>query len=199
MIIKKMLCKNFYNGRNGHKPEAVVIHISAGSLTSMDNWFQTPGSGASSHYGIGKEGSIHQYVEEINGAWTNGLRWINGVAYDSKGRAVNPTAKIVLAKAGVNPNYYTITIENEGLDLSNHTEIQLKTLIELIRDICGRYNILMDRDHILGHFEIDPLNRPFCPSPDHSIMDEIVSLCNTQQEQMVAVPKRLLLELKNYI
>ena len=38
----------------------------------------------------------------------------------------------------------------------------------------------MDRDHIIGHFEIDAVNRPYCPSPDHSIMDKIVGLLDNK-------------------
>jgi len=122
MNITKKLCKNF-SEREGYKPELIVIHISAGSLTSMTSWFQTPNSQASAHYGVGKDGSVLQYVEEDKKAW-------------HAGRVNNPTFK--LYKQGVNPNLYTIGIENEGMDLKNHTELQMKSLCELIKDIGAR-------------------------------------------------------------
>jgi N-acetyl-anhydromuramyl-L-alanine amidase AmpD len=138
----------------------------------MDNWFSTPGSQASAHYGVSKDGKVvNQYVDESKMAWANG-------------RVNNPT--FTLYKPGVNPNLYTVSIENEGQDLSQAPEAQLQLLCELITDICKRHNIPMNRDHIIGHFQIDGINRPYCPSPNHSIMDKIVSRLETT-EQMVAV------------
>jgi hypothetical protein len=42
-----------------------------GYLTSTDNFFQLPASAASAHYGIGADGTIHQYVDEDNGSWSD--------------------------------------------------------------------------------------------------------------------------------
>jgi len=182
MNIKKNLVANF-SSREGYIPSVIVIHISAGSLTSMTSWFSTPNSQASSHYGIGKNGTILQYVEEENKAWT-------------QGRVNNPSFK--LYKPGINPNLYCISIENEGQDLQHATEIQKQTLLELIKDIAKRWNIPLDRDHIIGHFQIDAINRPHCPSPNHAIMDEIVALLKVE-EDTVEVPRRLLLELSKYL
>lgn len=179
--ITKKLCNN-WSEREGYKPELIVVHISAGSLTSMTNWFSTPNSQASAHYGVGKDGSILQYVEEDKKAW-------------HAGRVNNPSFK--LYKQGVNPNLYTIGIENEGQDLQFAPEIQLKSLCELIKDISKRHNIPMDRDHIIGHFQIDAINRPYCPSPNHSIIDKIVGMLN--EEQLVSVPRKLIEDLSKYL
>lgn len=158
--ITKKICKN-WGERKGYKPEIIVIHISAGSMTSMTSWFNTPNSSASSHYGVGKDGSILQYVEEDKAAWTCG-------------RVNNPSFK--LYKPGVNPNVYTINIENEGQDLSKAPEIQLHVLAHLVKEIATRYNIPLDRDHVIGHYEIDIVNRPYCPSVDHSIMEKLMDV-----------------------
>lgn len=82
------------------------------------------------------------------------------------------------------PQPYTISIENEGYNLANAPETQMKTLYELIKDVAGRYNIPIDRDHIIGHFEVDGVNRPFCPSPDHAIMERVV---NSLSDDLVCV------------
>ncbi len=156
-IIKKPV-KNF-SEREGHKPEIIVVHISDGSLPSMTSWFSTPVSQASAHYAVGKDGSILQYVEEDKKAWHSG-------------RVNNPTFK--LYKKGLNPNLYTIGIENEGYDLSLAPEKQLNSLSKLIKDVATRWNIPIDRDHIIGHYQVDGINRVNCPSPDHSILDKIV-------------------------
>jgi N-acetyl-anhydromuramyl-L-alanine amidase AmpD len=172
-----------FSEREGYKPELIVIHISAGSLTSMDSWFNTPNSQASAHYGVGKDGvTVHQYVQEDKKAW-------------HAGRVNNPS--FTLYKPGINPNLYTIGIENEGLDLDKAPVEQIRTLCELIKDIAARWNIPLDREHIIGHFQIDAINRPNCPSPNHAVIDEIVALLKTVDN--VSVPRKLLVEISKFL
>ena len=52
---------------------AIVDHIMSGTLLGTDSWFLNPASKASSHYGIGKNGEIHQYVDLDCPAWANGV------------------------------------------------------------------------------------------------------------------------------
>nr|UWG27300.1 MAG: N-acetylmuramoyl-L-alanine amidase [Bacteriophage sp.] len=61
---------NHYQGRNGHAITHITLHIMVGHLTGTDNVFQHPG-GASAHYGIGADGTIHQYVNEKDGSWSD--------------------------------------------------------------------------------------------------------------------------------
>lgn len=62
---------NHYNGRGGYHVDHITLHIMVGYLTSTDNFFQLPASTASAHYGIGGDGTIHQYVDESNGSWSD--------------------------------------------------------------------------------------------------------------------------------
>ena len=41
----------------------IVEHVMQGSLTGTDHWFQNPNAQVSAHFGIGKDGSVHQYVD----------------------------------------------------------------------------------------------------------------------------------------
>lgn len=61
---------NHNNGRCGYHVDHITLHIMVGYLAGTDNVFQKPG-GASAHYGIGGDGTIHQYVGEVNGAWSD--------------------------------------------------------------------------------------------------------------------------------
>jgi N-acetyl-anhydromuramyl-L-alanine amidase AmpD len=61
---------NFWVGRKGYRPEAIVIHIMDGTLIGTDSWFANHTSQVSAHYGIGKNGEIHQYVQENDTACT---------------------------------------------------------------------------------------------------------------------------------
>ena len=62
---------NYAIGRNGKKIEMITIHHMAGVLTAEEcgSIFQNKNRIASSHYGIGKDGRIGQYVDEENTAY----------------------------------------------------------------------------------------------------------------------------------
>lgn len=160
ITVVKKYTPNFTVGRKNNIPEAIVIHVMDGTLIGTDSWFENPFSGVSSHYGIGKTGEIHQYVEESNTAWHA------GVVY-------KPTWKMM--KPGLNPNLYTIGIEHEGTANSTWTDALKESSAKLIKDICTRYNIPIDRDHIIGHYEISA-KKPNCPAENKSIIEELISL-----------------------
>ncbi|MEW9671307.1 N-acetylmuramoyl-L-alanine amidase [Ammoniphilus sp. 3BR4] len=139
-------------GGDRHAAALIVLHTMAGSLAGTLAHFQHPNSKVSSHYGVGKKGEIHQYVQETDGAWTNG-------------RILKPSAKQILLR-GSNPNRYTITIEFEGKDRGGAIdEAQYQAGLWLIRQIASRWNIPMTREYIIGHYEIDSVNKPNCPGP----------------------------------
>lgn len=182
MNIQKQICSN-WSERGDYKPEIVVIHISTSTIASAKSWFNTPTSWASSHFITGKDGSIVQFVEEDKKAWANG-------------RVNNPTFK--LYKPNVNPNVYSLSIENEGTDLSIAPETQHKALTELLHYLCDKYAIPKDRDHIIGHYQIDGINRINCPSPKHSIMEKIVARLqpeNTPNKQEIKQQIKNLIDL----
>ena len=61
---------NHYQGRNGYHITHITLHIMVGHLTGTDSIFSRP-NGASAHYGIGANGTIHQYVHENDGSWSD--------------------------------------------------------------------------------------------------------------------------------
>lgn len=61
---------NHYNGRNGLTITHITLHIMVGHLAGTDSVFRYP-NGASAHYGIGADGTIHQYVSENDGSWSD--------------------------------------------------------------------------------------------------------------------------------
>lgn len=154
---------NFTLGRNGQKPETIVIHCMDGTLIGTDSWFNEQISNVSAHYGIGKNGEIHQYVLEQNQAWHAGV-------------VTNPTWSLI--KQGINPNTYTIGIEHEGLARDIWTPEMKKASSTLIKDICTRWSIPIDRKHIIGHYEINSVKKPNCPAYNKEIIDELITMAN---------------------
>ncbi len=164
--MKQIPSPNFTKGRKS-PISMVVIHIMAGSLIGTDNWFSQKVSQASSHYGVGFNGEVHQYVQEGDTAWHSGV-----------------VRSPLIALQGSNPNDYAIGIECEGSDLSKAPQSQIDAIIALLKDICKRNNIPIDRQHIVGHYQINSVTRANCPATDKSILDTIVkkahsSICPT--------------------
>jgi hypothetical protein len=150
-------------GRQGYRPEAVVIHIMEGSLRSCDSWFNTPASKVSAHYGVGRDGTVHQYVGESDTAYHAGRRF-------------QPTW--ALLKPDVNPNLYTVGIEHEGWGGDPWPEAMYGASASLVRDICSRWAIPIDRSHIVGHREI--YGRKSCPG-QRVDLDRLVALARERE------------------
>jgi len=131
--------QNFHPGRRGFKPRAIVIHIIVGSLESAGMTFQNAHSSVSAHYGVGKSGNVHQFVDEGNTAFHAGI-------------VVEPTWRLI--ERGVNPNFYTIGIEHEGQPQDPWPDDQYRASAALVREIAGRWQIPLDRDHVIMHREI---------------------------------------------
>lgn len=139
---------NFVAGRNGYRPEAIVIHIMEGSLTGTDQWFGGDnikyGIYSSAHEGIGKNGDVHVWVEPDDTAYHAGR--VN--------QPVWPGIKKNAFGGIINPNKYTYGIENEGFRGERWTEEQIVSLVERVRLVCARFQIVPSRQTIVSHHEI---------------------------------------------
>jgi N-acetylmuramoyl-L-alanine amidase len=157
---------NYSKGRNGKKIIAICNHITAGQFPGCQNWLCNPKAKASSNYLITRTGKIIQLVKDEDTAWANGgVNKPSWTLYD-----------------GTNPNRYTISIEHEGYGSNggdgNLTEQQYQATLCLHRQLINKWNIPIDRNHIIGHFEIDKINRPNCPGkafPWDRLMKDLTS------------------------
>ena len=86
----------------------------------------------------------------------------------------------------INPNYYTIGIEHEGSEDSEWTEEMYNSSAALIKDICTRWGIPLDRKHIVGHHEIFSLKT--CPGHKADINKLITLAGGNVAAAAVAVP-----------
>lgn len=62
---------NHYQGRNGYKVDHITLHIMVGGLWGTDTCFRDPDFKAASHYGVGADGTILQWVSEADGSWAD--------------------------------------------------------------------------------------------------------------------------------
>lgn len=173
--MKQIPSPNFFKGHKGYKRIAVVMHVSTSTIESMDSWFSTPKSQVSAHYGVSKIGKVHQYVSEDNSSWAEGV-------------VKKPTWKLI--RKGINPNYYTISIEFEG----NKDDVWTKEMKDagrkLIKAICTRHNIPVDRQHIISHHEID-YAKPIIKDKVDEMVSSLQSKNKTAYEMLVDIAKTL--------
>jgi len=140
-----------HSSSKGYKTIAIVNHIMEGTLLGTDSWFANPVSQVSSHFGVGKDGVIHQYVDLKYPAWANG--------------GVNKPSWPLLIP-GVNPNYYTVSIEHEGDSGDVMPEAQYQATLALHRWLIGVLGIPVTCDNIIGHYQIDSVNKSKCPGTE---------------------------------
>lgn len=141
---------NYRAGRQGWVPDVIVDHIMQGTLAGTDAWFANPASEVSAHYGVGKGGEIHKYVLTSNQAW-------------HAGEVKNPTARLVLERASTNPNLWAIGVEHEGHSGDALTDAQYEATLWLHKQLLVEFpRIVLDRDHLILHHEIDA-NHGGCP------------------------------------
>ncbi len=144
------------------KPEAIVIHIMCGSLEGTDAWFNDQASGVSAHYGVGKAGEIHQYVNELDTAFHCGT-------------VDDPTWDMLTTpeKLGVNPNKFTIGIEHEGQPDDEWPDAQYQASAQLIDEISRRHGIILTRSTLVPHHWIRASKR--CPG-EKVDLDKLIAM-----------------------
>lgn len=106
--------------------DRIVVHWMVGTLASTDAVFQDKNRGTSAHYGI-EDFNTHQYVQEIDTAWHAGVGSMN--------------ARSIGIEHSAAP----------GRDASSQT---IETSAQLIADLSERYNIPLDRKHVIKHSEV---------------------------------------------
>lgn len=172
MNIQKYTTPN-QSSRGGYKPCLIVWHIADGTFNGTVSWERNPQSQTSSHFVLGKNGEIAQLVPLTEAAWT-------------QGKVNNPTHPLVKMRKNVNPNLYCISIECEGFwkdTKGKLTEKALKAAAELTKHIVSEVKriygveIPVDREHMIGHYEINPVTRSHCPGELFQF-DKLISLAN---------------------
>lgn len=116
------------------KVKYIVIHDTEGSYSSAISWFQTPGSYVSGHYVIrSSDGEVTQMVDTQDTAWHAGDWYVN---------------------------MHSIGVEHEGFAAAGATwysEAMYRSSATLVRYLANKYNIPLDREHIIGHDNVPGL------------------------------------------
>lgn len=142
---------DFFTGHPFGDPLAIVLHTEAGFTAGTDSTFNDPNRDASTHFSVGIDGAVHQYVLLDNSAWGNGVlesgeRWTGHFGH-----------------AGVNPNYLSVSIETEDFG-KGMTPVSPQQYAH-VRDLIGA--VILPRwpsiKTLTGHRVISPGSRDQCP------------------------------------
>lgn len=141
--------------RGGVKASHLVIHGTAGGSTGDGTLAYEQSVGVSTHFAISTNGDIWQGVSCDRAAW---------------GNAPLDAPRFNFARADINPNLWTISIEFCKPDSTNQiniTDAQKASGFALIKTICDTYNIDQRRGDgtggIISHADLNTVNRSGCP------------------------------------
>ncbi|MFZ3568021.1 N-acetylmuramoyl-L-alanine amidase [Streptomyces sp. BH097] len=128
------------NWRRADRPadysvDRVVIHVTQGSYQGTLKVFKDPWHGAAAHYVVRQDGHIAQMIRELD------------VAFHAGNREYNERS---------------VGIEHEGFvdRPEDFTDAMYEASARLTAQICRRYDMPVDRKHIIGHVEV--------PGTDHT-------------------------------
>ncbi len=141
--VERRFSPNVAPGRDGHRPLGVVLHTTVGTMASTLGWFADPASRVSAHFVVGLDGRLVEVVSEADTA-------------RHAGRPRDATAAFL--PDGVDPNRVTIGIEFVDDGDPQHVarpDAQYATGAELVWALGLRWSIPLDRDHVVGHRQID--------------------------------------------
>lgn len=154
-IVDDLTPVNHAAGRAG-TVRGVVLHITDGDTAAgAISWFKNPASEVSAHYVVDRDGTIYRVVRETDTAWANGKLVKPDLAHPLVTRWV----------AGhINPNGETVSIEAAGKPSYGWSAAQVAAIAWLVADVTARHGLPMTRDAVLGHYQLDSVNRARCPS-----------------------------------
>lgn len=196
MQINQRVSPNKEMGRAGWKPDMIVCHITEGSYVGAVQWLCNPVAQSSAHFVVAQDGRVTQLVAIKDTAWCNGT----GIISTVNNYYGNSTLALVKSRK-TNANKYTISIEHEGVWKETHgklTEKQLATTIELVAYIRNEvkqiYGVVipLDREHLVGHYQITPINKPNCPGAEF----QFATIISTLKAKEVVKPVEVIMPIR---
>ncbi len=117
------------NRETSYEVRKIVIHVAEGSCSGTIRWFEDSAAQGSAHYVVSREGRVAQCVRDEDIAWHAG--W-----WDTN------THSIGIEHAGYinNPEWFT--------NKMYHASARLAAWC------CKKYEIPIDRTHIIGHYQV---------------------------------------------
>lgn len=152
-----------YSWERKYDPEFIMIHFSSAVVNHPDDPYNIQyirdtfvEYNVSTHYIIERDGTIHCYIPEDCVAWHAGKgEWKDDPRYTNNMNQYAIGIELVTIGSEKDMEMYMTDDEYERLDdsLKGYTQEQYDALKLLVEDLCERYGIPMDREHVIGHEE----------------------------------------------
>lgn len=158
-----------FGGYSGTRQRRLIVsHVTGVAKDRLSDhgslsWLHDEIAGSPSvNFLIARSGQIFEIVDPYGEA-----PWTNGIDYSIYPRGKNPNmANPVIAEftnARISPNQYCLTIEHESDSGQNLTAAQWQATLNLQAWLCQTFHITPDATHLIGHNQIDSIDRPYCP------------------------------------
>lgn len=155
-----------YSWEREFAPEYVMIHFTSAVVEHRDDPLNMDyirqifvDYDISVHYIIDREGTVRCYVPEERVAWHAGKgEWANDEKYTNKMNHYAIGIEIAAIGSQKDMEIYLTEEEYAALDdrFKGFSDAQYDALKLLVEDICARYGIPADRDHVIGHQDYSP-------------------------------------------
>lgn len=155
-----------YSWEREFAPEYVMIHFTSAVVEHRDDPLNMDyirqifvDYDISVHYIIDREGTVRCYVPEDRVAWHAGKgEWANDEKYTNKMNHYAIGIEIAAIGSQKDMEIYLTEEEYAALDdrFKGFSDAQYDALKLLVEDICARYGIPADRDHVIGHQDYSP-------------------------------------------
>lgn len=152
-----------------YAPEFVMIHSTSAVVNHRDDPYNIEHIRdifeeyeVSIHYIIDRDGTVYCFVPEDRVAWHAGKGQFAGdEKYTNKMNYYAIGIELMAMGSQHDMALYLTQQEYQALDQSliGFTDAQYEALAGLVADLCGRYEIPKDRNHIIGHQEYAPDKR----------------------------------------
>lgn len=163
---------NYSTRANGLRPQLVVIHTCEGAYSGCWGWLSNSAAQASAHYVVNTTGTeVSQLVREADKAWHVAANY---------SCSLNSSVKCNLN--GINVNNFSVGIEHAGYaSQASWNGGQIDASARLTCDITKSWGIPRDRQHIVGHGQLQPYNRtdPGRNWPWSSYIQKVNAFCNS--------------------
>ncbi len=116
-------------------------------------------SQVSAHYLLDRKGAITRLVADDRAAWHAGKgTWAGDEKYTNKMNKYAIGIEIMNIGSYNDMAQYLTRAQYDALDdeLIGYTDAQYRVLAALVDELCKKYDIPKDREHILGHSEYNP-------------------------------------------
>ena len=169
-----------------------VVHIMSGTLTGTDSWFHNKAAQVSAHFGVGKTGTVYQWVDTSETAWAEMAYNDVAISIEHEGQSGDSLTQAQLAASlalldWLHSQYPAVpllrTSDPNGTGVIGHGEL----------GVAGGDHLLCPGQPVLTQFDVvlkpKPAPKPVPPTPAQLAAAHLVGLPNLAEADIAKANK----------